>query len=355
MSIPKTMKAAVLYNYNDLRVVERDVPKPGFEEALVKVKACAVCGSDLKILKHGWEGAPPMGEFTPGHEYTGEIVALGDGVSAFKIGDRVAGEPHKGCGHCINCIRGLYTTCLNYGNVAEGHRHYGFTYNGGFAGYVVCHINTLHKFSEKLDYDSASLITTAGTSLYGIERAGWIEPGETVIVVGPGPIGLTAVMLAKICGAGRVIVLGTRESRLKIARSVGADITIDISKEDPLEVVHRLTNGILADLVIEASGVESGVKSAIQLVKKSGRVAMIGMYAGSGSVDIQKITKWNLTITGARGEGYYVLNRIVPFLEDGRLEASKLITHTFPLDQINTAIETFEKRIDGAIKVVVKP
>lgn len=349
------MKAAVLYDYNDLRVVEREVPTPGYEEVLVKVGACAICGSDLKILKHGWEGAPRMGQYTPGHEYVGEIVAVGEGVTALKIGDRVAGEPHKGCGHCVNCIRGLYTTCLNYGKVEEGHRHYGFTYNGGFAEYVACHMNTLHKFSDRLDYERATLITTAGTSLYGMERVGWIEPGETVVVVGPGPIGLTAVMLAKICGAGRVIVLGTRKSRLEVAASVGADVTINIREEDPMEIVSRITDGVLADLVIEASGVESGAQTAVQLVKKSGRVAMIGMYLGSGTIDIQKITKWNLTITGARGEGGYVLNRIVPFLEDGRLDASKLITHTFPLDDINAAFETFEKRLDGAIKVVIKP
>jgi len=355
MDLPKTMKAAVLYGHDDLRVVERAVPTPGYEEALVRVRACAICGSDLKILKHGWDGAPPMGEFIPGHEYAGEVVALGEGVTTLKIGDRVAGEPHKGCGHCVNCIRGHYTSCLNYGNVEAGHRHYGFTYNGGFAEYVACHMNTLHTFSERLDFDSATLITTAGTSLFGIERAGWIEAGETVVIVGPGPIGLTAAMLAKVCGAGRVIVVGTRGPRLELARSVGADITVNIHDEDPLEVVSRSTAGVLADLVIEASGVESGVQSALQLVKKNGRLAMLGMYSGDGTIDLKKISLWNLKITGARGEGNYVLSRLVPFLEEGRLDGTKLITHTFSLDEINTGFQTFKDRVDGAIKVVIRP
>ncbi len=176
--LPERMKAAVLFNHDDLRVIETSVPRPGQAEVLIKVKACAICGTDPKIVAHGWPNCPPFGEYILGHEYTGEIIALGEGVTGYKVGDRVAVEPHKGCGHCINCIRGLYTTCLNYGKVEEGHRHYGFTINGGYADYAVCHINCLHKFSEKISFDDATLITTAGTALYGLQRAGWVRPGD---------------------------------------------------------------------------------------------------------------------------------------------------------------------------------
>ena len=130
MSLPKTMRAAVLHGRNDLRVQDCPVPTPGPLEVLMKVFACAICGTDPRVIGEGWTGMPPYGSFIPGHEYSGQIVAIGPGVTEFKAGDRVAIESHKGCGHCINCKRGRYTICLNYGKPETGHRHYGFTSNG---------------------------------------------------------------------------------------------------------------------------------------------------------------------------------------------------------------------------------
>lgn len=355
MGVPETMKAAVLYDYNDLRVVERKVPRPGKEEVLIHVKACAICGTDPKIIAHGWENCPPMGEYVLGHEYAGEIVSVGEGVTSYKIGDRVAVEPHKGCGHCINCIRGLYTTCLNYGKLEEGHRHYGFTVNGGYAEYAVCHINCLHKFSEKLSYDDATLITTAGTALYGIQRAGGIWPGETVVVIGPGPIGLMATQLAKVLGAGRVILVGTRKSRLDIGLLVGADLVMNSREMDVVEEIARLTNGVMADMVIETSGSAAGGAQAIELVKKSGRVALEGIYSEPVTVNLNKVVQWNIQIAGGKAEGEAVLERIVPLMEDGRIKTKPLITHKFALTDINEGVHTYKERIGNAIKVVIKP
>ena len=243
MNIPEKMKAAVLFDYNDLRVVEKPVPKPGKDEVLIRVKACAICGTDPKIIAHGWENCPPMGEYILGHEYAGEIAELGEGVTKFKVGDRVAIEPHKGCGHCVNCLRGYYTTCLNYGKLEEGHRHYGFTVNGGYAEYAVCHINCCHRFSEKLSYEDATMLTTAGTALYGIQRAGGIGPGETVAVIGPGPIGLMAVAGAAHMGAARIIGVGTRPVCVDLAREYGATDVISYRDGDVVEVVALMQGG----------------------------------------------------------------------------------------------------------------
>lgn len=355
MALPKTMKAAVLYDYNDLRVVEREVPRPGDEEVLIKVKACAICGSDPKIVAHGWDNCPPMGEFIPGHEFSGEIVAVGPRVTHYAIGDRVAVEPHKGCGHCVNCIRGFYTTCLNYGRLEEGHRHYGFTVNGGYAEYAVCHINCLHRFSKALDYDDATLITTAGTALYGIQRAGGIGPGETVAVIGPGPIGLMATQLAKTLGAGRVIMVGTRTSRLETGKEIGADVVINSREVDAASAVSELTGGVMADMVIETSGSAAGGAQAVELVKKNGRVAFEGIYQEPVSLNLNKVVQWNIQLAGGKAEGEYVLDRIVPLMESGRIKTAPLLTHRFPLADINTAMNTYVKRLDGAIKVVIKP
>ena len=121
----QTMKAAVLFDYGDLRVAEMPVPEIGPGEVLVKVDSCAICGSDPGVIARGWEGLTPVGNFIPGHEFAGTVAAVAPDVTRLKAGDRVAGEPHKGCGRCENCLRGLYTTCLNYGKLALGHRHMG--------------------------------------------------------------------------------------------------------------------------------------------------------------------------------------------------------------------------------------
>ena len=354
MNIPETMKAAVLFGPNDMRVIGKKVPKPGWQEVLLKVEACAICGTDPKILAHGWQNQPPFGEFTPGHEYSGTVAALGEGVVGFSIGDRVAIEPHKGCGICSNCLRGFYTVCFNYGNLAAGHRHYGFTANGGYAEYVVNHINTLHRIPDTLNFEEATLITTAGTAMYGITRVGGIEPGETVVVAGPGPVGLMTVQILKQMGAGKVIIVGTREERLRLACELGADIAILIKKEDAVKKVLELTQGTGADVVLECAGTSNSLTDAVEMTRKNGRIGLVGIYSEPVAINAFKIAQWNMTLSGSRAEGDRALSKVAPLMGDGRIKARPLITHTFPLDQINEAFQTFIHRRGGAIKVVIK-
>jgi len=348
------MKAAVLFGPNDVRVVEREVPRPGPQEVLIKVRACAICGTDPKIFAHGWQGQPPYGEYIPGHEYAGEIAALGEGVVGFSVGDRVAIEPHKGCGVCANCLKGHYTVCFNYGNVAAGHRHYGFTVNGGYAEYAVNHVTTVHRIPETLDFEEATLITTAGTAMYGITRAGGVEPGETVMVAGPGPIGLMAVQIARAMGAARVIVTGTRDERLSLACELGADVGINVKKDSVVTRVKEMTEGLGADVVLECAGTASSLTDAICCARKNGRIALIGIYSEPVAVDAFRINQWNLTLAGSRAEGNRSLSKVAPLMGDGRIKARPLITHTFPLEEIDKAIRTFVQRTGGAIKVVVR-
>ncbi|MEE8884966.1 MAG: zinc-binding dehydrogenase [Eubacteriales bacterium] len=355
-AIPKKMKAAVLFDYKDLRVVDNyDVPEPGPEEVLIRVRACAICGSDPGIIAHGWENCPPMGSFIPGHEFAGEVAMCGSDITEFKIGDRVCVEPHKGCGHCINCIRGNYTTCLNYGNLAAGHRHYGFTCNGGYAEYCVVHRNCVHKFGRSLDFKDATLITCAGTALYGIERMGGIKMGETVTVIGPGPIGLMAVQLVKILGAGRVILVGTRNSRLEVGKQVGADVVINSREQDAVEEIRKLTGGVMSDAVVESSGSADAAAQAVQLCKKNGRIGLTGIYKLPVTMDLNKVVQWNMTIAGGKAEGDHVLDRLIPIMEQGRLQTKPILTHTFSLDQINEAMDTYVQRKGNALKVCIIP
>lgn len=273
------------------------------------------------------------------HEFAGDVVSLGSGVTEFRIGDRVVAEPHKGCGKCINCIRGLYTTCLNYGNLAKGHRHYGFTVNGGYAEYVAIHINCLHRIPETISYAEGTIATAAGTALYGMERAGWTQPGDVVAIIGPGPIGLMAAQLAKVFGASQIILVGTRSSRLEVGKKVGADILINIKEEDLNERIKEITNGIGVDFTIEASGSQSGAAQAVGITKKSGRISLIGMYKEDVKIDLNRVVQYNITVAGSKAEGMWCLERIIPLMADGRIDVKPLITHRFPLEDINEAVK----------------
>lgn len=355
MDVPKTMKAAVLFDYADLRVTHKPVPVPSAGEALIKVDSVAICGSDPAIIAKGWQSHPPLGEFTPGHEFTGTVVAVAPDVTEVKVGDRIAVEPHKGCGRCVNCLRGLYTTCLNYGKPEKGHRHYGFSSNGGYAEYAACHVNTLHKLPDTISFEEGALLTTAGTVLYGYERIGWVKPGETVVVTGPGAIGLISAQVARLLGAGRVILTGTREDRLAVGRQLGADVTLDVREGHARGAIMDLTGGLGADLVVECTGQPGPAAEALEIVRKNGRICYNGIYHEPVTLHLNKIVQWNLLIAGPKAEGMWNLERAIPLMADGRLNMKPLITHTFRLDDINQAFDTFTGRVGGAIKVIVKP
>jgi L-iditol 2-dehydrogenase len=350
------MKAAVLYAEGDMRLVDDyPVPQPEPGELLIKVEACAICGTDPKILAHGWPNQPPYGEFIFGHEYAGSVVALGKGVTKFKVGDRVAVEPHKGCGTCDNCRDGLYNTCLNYGDNAKGHRHYGFTSNGGYAEYACNHVNSAYRIPDSLPIDEATLITTAATSLYGLRRIGGVQAGETVVVSGPGAIGLMGVVMARLVGAGTIILTGTRAERLEAGKVLGADITVNVREENIVERIMDLTDEIGADATLECAGTTKAVVDAVEYTKKNGRIALVGMYSETAPLNVNKVVQWNITIAGSKAEGERSLAQALSLLSRQTLNLSSLITHSFPLNEIHSAFETAEKRLGGAIKVIVKP
>jgi L-iditol 2-dehydrogenase len=355
MDIPKTMRAAVLYGFNDVRVEERDVPAPGPDEALLRVNACGICGTDIKVITHGMPNQPPFGDFIIGHEYAGTVVALGETVDEFQAGDRVAVEIHKGCGRCRNCILGHYTACLNYGNMRNGHRANGLTADGGFAEYEVNHVNTLYKLPDNISFDESTTITTAGTCIYGIDMAGGYIPGDTVAVVGPGPIGLMSVQLCKALGAGKVILTGTRDERLELGKKLGADYIANVRRENPVDKVLELTDGIGADLVLEVAGGDTSLQEALEMTRKGGKISILAFYKGPITADISIAVRNGINIYTVRGEGRMSVGRALALMAQGKITGKPLITHTFPLEEINEAIKTFVERIGGAMKVVVHP
>jgi len=357
-ALPATMRAAVLFGPGDMRLVEDyPTPTPAPSEAIVRVAACAICGTDPDILRRGWPNHPPYGEFIFGHEYSGTVVAVGESVRDLAIGDRVAAEPHRGCGRCQNCLDGKYTTCLNYGLIEQGHRHYGFTVNGGYAEYAVSATSCLHPIPERWSFEAATLLTTAGTALYAIQRIGSLQGGETVVVAGPGSVGLMCVLLARLTGAGPIILTGTRAERLELGRKLGADVTIDVTASDVTEEILKLTGGKGADVVLECAGTEASASAAIEYTKMSGRIAFVGIHPDRPSISLnaRRIALGNLTISGSRAEGGRSVERASTLLGASSYDISSLVTHEFPLLDIHSAFSTAEDRIGGAIKVVVKP
>jgi L-iditol 2-dehydrogenase len=355
MDIPRTMTATVLVAPHRFELQERPVPVPGDEDVLVRVRACGVCGTDLKIIHTGMPKMPPYGEFIFGHEYAGDVVAIGRTVDEFQVGDRVVVEAHMGCRRCENCIRGFYTACLNYGNTRRGHRANGFTTNGGLAEYAVNHVNTLYRIPDGVSYEESTVIMTSGSPLFGLENAGGYFAGETVAVLGPGPIGLMAIQLVKALGATRTILTGTRESRLAMGRQLGADVAVNSRETDPVAAVMAATGDKGADLVIDCAGGDDTFDQAIKMAKSGGKVLLVAFYHGPVTADISHAVRRNVTIYTERGEGGTSVGRALALLAAGRLTAKPLITHLYPLARVHEAMDVLERRIGDPLKVVLQP
>jgi L-iditol 2-dehydrogenase len=358
-AVPGQMQAWVLDGPEELRLVEKPVPQPGPAEVLVRIDAVAVCATDLEIISHGVParidgGLPFNKNFTPGHEYMGTVVKLGPAVDEFAPGDRVTVEVHAGCGRCERCREGMYTSCLNYGERAKGHRANGFSTDGGFAQYAINNINTLVHVPDDMSDEEATLVVTAGTSMYGLDVLGGIIAGEGVVVSGPGPIGLLGVAVAKALGADPVILTGTREARLALGRKLGADHTVNIREEDPVAAVRRLTKGKGVRYVVECSGAPNAVNEAAQMVNRGGRICLAAFPQERVPVDVAHIVRNNIYVYGIRGEGKSATHRAMALMKQKRFDAKLVHTHTFPLDELPTALRYARERIEDAIKVVVK-
>jgi L-iditol 2-dehydrogenase len=353
---PKTMKACLLTAANTFEIQEVPVPRPEAGEVLCRIRAAAICGTDPEIVDgtHLAKGWPPQYPFILGHEWSGEVVEEGPGVTEFKIGDRVAGEAHKGCGICGNCTRGNYTLCLNYGKIERGHRHYGFTVAGANCEYNAYSVKSIHKIPDSLSFPHASLVDTAGVALHAIKLIG-ITPGGTVAVYGPGPIGLCALQIARGLGAGKTVMVG-RGYRLKAAGEMGADFIVDFEREDPVRRILEITGGIGADEALECSGGAETPRQCVDSVRKGGKISILGFYEDR-KVSFPVLTRIALneiTLMGSRANPNVSAEAIRLFAR-GILNGEKIVTHRFPLEKYEEAFQTFTKRKDGAIKVVVEP
>ena len=358
------MKAWVLGDPGQLTFGDKPVPAPGPAEVLVRINACAICATDIEVIGHGRPasvdgGLPFNRHFTPGHEYMGTVAALGPTVDEYAVGDRVAVEIHAGCGRCERCREGMYTSCLNYGrnygDANKGHRANGFTTSGGFAEYAVNHINTLVRVPHGVSDETATLIVTAGTAMYGLDVLGGLLAGQSLAVTGAGPIGLLAVAVGKALGASPVILTDIRDDRLALGCRLGADHAINASRESAVDAVLRLNGGRGVHYAFECSGAPSAVNDAIRMVSRGGRVCLGAFAHEPVPIDVEHIVTNNIYLFGIRGEGRSAVRRAAALIAQGKIDPSPVHTHTFELRDLPEALRYARDRVDGAIKVVVKP
>jgi L-iditol 2-dehydrogenase len=354
-TIPEMMRAAVLFGPQDIRRIDRPVPRPGLGEVLVRVAMCGTCGTDLKIYDGHFPLTPPYGAFTPGHEWTGTVVALGDTVDEVAVGDRVCIEAHHGCGRCDNCLIGRYTACLHYGNATKGHRATGMTADGGFAEYVLHHVSALYKLPPQVSFKDAVLLTTAGTGLYGLDAAGGYIVGDDIAIFGPGPVGLMTVQACKELGAGRIILVGTRASRLEMGQRCGADYIINVRERDPVAAIQELTGGAGVDMAIECSGAVETPQQCVQVTKRGGKLLVVAFYPQPVTLDLSAVVRGDITIYTTRGEGGNNVKRAVSLAAQGRMRGADLVTHEFPLEAIAEAFRVMRERIGDPLKIVITP
>ncbi|MEM2904853.1 MAG: zinc-dependent dehydrogenase [Candidatus Bathyarchaeia archaeon] len=332
------MLAMVFHSPGDLRL--EPVPKPQVDagSALVRVEAAAVCASDIRIYKG--EKAAEAGTIL-GHELAGLVAENGPDVSAVQVGDRVTMYPVIACGRCFYCQHGYRNMCLD-------RRTVGYEYDGGFAEYMLVtrealELGNLVKVPSGVSAEEAALTEPLACCINGLQVLG-LEPGETLVVVGAGPMGLMLTRLAKASGAGQIIVSEPNERRLEVAGQMGADVKVNPSREDLAAKVKEVTDGLGADAAIVTVGVPSVAWETLKAVRRMGRVNLFaGFPRGSeAKVDLNLIHYGMTTATASQSATLTQFRRALTLMATGKVDVKPLITHRFPLSQ---GPQAFEKKI----------
>jgi len=363
----ETSKAMVLEAPGRMILKEFPLPKIGTEEGLLRVEMVGVCGSDVGFYKGKAGRAPRPYPIIMGHEIFGTIAGIGEGASkkhCLKEGDRAIVEYAFGCGECFECKRGDYIHCESF-----------FTYGsmlsckepphlwGGYSEYLYLHPRAMvHKVSNDLNPEVGVLICAVlGNAIRWLQMVGNLSIGETVVIQGPGQQGLAAVVVAKEAGAGRIIVIGLTkdQKRFELAKTFGADVILDVEKINPVEAVREITQGRMADIVMDATGNPIGVVTAIDLVKRKGTVILPGLYGMDKEIPLilDKIIYKELKIQGVFSHDHRSVLPAISLAESGKYPLERMVTHRFALIEAEKAVNVVAGEIQGEdpIKVVINP
>jgi alcohol dehydrogenase/L-iditol 2-dehydrogenase len=337
------MKALVKFGCRDGDVEIQDVPEPAIspEQVLIEVKAAGVCGSDLHMWRehHSWEIKQPL---ILGHEFGGIVVEVGERVSDFKPGDRVACETAASvCEQCVYCLSGNYNLCpyrLGYGALADG----------AFTRYVVARPRILHHIPANVPFEQAALTEPICVAYNALVEKTAIKPGDTVVIQGPGPIGIMALQVARVRGAGILIVLGTDADtkRLVVAAELGADYTLNVQQDDPVALLRSLGDGFGADLVVDCTGVSRALQQALALVRPNGRITKIGWGPQPLDFDLDPLVAKAVTLQGSFSHTYATWERVLKLLSLGQINLEPVIGGIYPLNRWQEAFLAMEQGVN---------
>lgn len=333
------MKALVKYGFNPGDVELAEVPEPQItpDTVIVKVNVVGVCGSDLHMWRNvqSWPVTPPV---TLGHEMAGVIAEVGRNVSGWKVGDRVVCETAASiCGACALCRAGAYNLCPQ----REG---YGATRDGAFADLLLAEPRVLHRIPTEVRDDIAATAEPFAVAYNTVVERASVKAGDLVVVQGAGTIGTLAMMMAKLSGAGTAVMVGTSvdEHRLEKARELGADHTVDISTQDPLDLIRELGDGFGADLVIDATGVSAALEQSLQLVRPAGSIAKVGWGPQPLGFSLDPLVQKGATLYGAFSHTWNTWERVLELFASGRLNPDSVIGGRYPLEAWESAFEHME-------------
>jgi threonine dehydrogenase-like Zn-dependent dehydrogenase len=351
------MKALVFHGKNDIRVDEVARPHAGVGEAVIRITLTTICGTDLHIVRGEY---PVRSGLIIGHEPVGVIEELGPGVTGFAIGDRVLVGAITPCGQCRACLSGQLSQCGHgEGYEAIGGWRFGNTIDGAQAEYLLvpnAQANLAKIPDELTDEQVVLLADIASTGFSGAE-SGNVRIGDAVVVFAQGPIGLCATAGAKLMGASLIIGVDSDETRLNMSRRLGADVTLNHLEVDVVAEVKRLTGGG-ADVAIEALGTQGTFENALRCLRPGGALSSLGVYSGKLQVPYDAFAAGlgdNRIVTTLCPGGKERMRRLMEVVKGGRVDFTPLLTHTFSLDEIKEGYRVFGERIDGALKVAIKP
>jgi len=341
------MKALVKYapGFENIELREVDEPTPDPNQVLIEVKAAGICGSDVKHYEDGSSLATPV---ILGHEFSGKIVEVGDEVEHYAEGDRVVSETSAyTCGVCSYCLTGDYHLCPQRMGL-------GSKVDGAFTKYVAVPCRIVHKIPDRMSYEEAALVQPCADICNAVIRKADIRPGDTVVVLGPGPMGLLTTMVAKASGAGVVIQTGHRGVRLAMASKIGADKIIAVDEEDPVEKVLEYTGGRGADVVFEASGSPEALTQSFDMARRMGQIILVTSPQAPVEASFRKILGKPLTLRGSIMSKWVDYDRAIRLISMGMVKADELITHRLNLADWRNAFD-FIRVKKTASKVILYP
>ncbi len=325
---------------------EIPTPEPGPGQVRIQIKRSGICQTDnVYIHEGGFALRPPV---VLGHEISGVIDAIGEGVEGFSIGDRVVTQTtYHVCGKCRFCKRGDLNHCPERKGI-------GSAANGGFAEYVVNLAASVMHMPDAMTFDQGACVEPLACGVHALTERTVVNVGSVVTVFGPGPIGMFAAQVAKAQG-GYVILCGTTadRSRLDLALSLGIDKVIDVEKEDVLSIVKGITEGYGADVVVEATGARAAVAMAMEVVARRGTFVPMGIFNSDISIDFHNIKKKELTVQGSHAQIPTSWEKAIQLIQMGKVNVDAVISHVFPLSQWEEALQTVKER--KGLKVLLDP